>query len=139
RYTQRNLYATLRYLDASNPEASPLVALPQHRHGNSLAAVFDKHSANQLAELVSWAKMTVAPSAMMASSHPATIAPPETTLSQPPLANGPAPSWPASESSIRVMRPPLEQPTGAPDAATKQAPPRDRFDPEIFNRRYHGK
>jgi hypothetical protein len=139
RFTQRNLYATLRYLDASNPEASPLVALPQQRHGNSLSAVFDKHSAKQLAELVAWAKMTVAPSAMMASSSPATIAPPETTLSQPASANGSAPSLPASESSIRVMRPPLEQSTAPPDVATKQAPPRDRFDPEIFNRRYHGK
>jgi hypothetical protein len=137
RYTQRNLYATLRYLDASNPEASPLVALPQQRHGNSLSAVFDKHSANQLAELVAWAKMTVNPSSMMASSHPATIAPAETTLSQPASATGSAPAPP--ESSVRVMRPPIEQPTAAPESSTKQAAPRDRFDPEVFNRRYHGK
>jgi hypothetical protein len=139
RYTQRNLYATLRYLDASNPEASPLVALPQQRHGNSLSAVFDKHSASQLAELVAWAKITVTPSAIMASSHPQTIAPPETTLSQPASGNGSAPSSPGHESSVRVMRPPLEQPTATSDAATKQAAPRDRFDADIFNRRYHGK
>jgi len=140
RYTQRNLYAALKYLDASNPEASPLVCLPQQRHGNSLSAVFDKHSANQLAELVGWAKMTVAPSAMMASSHPATIAPAETTLSQAASASSPTSSPLTPESNVRVMRPPLEQPAAAPDAATnKQSPTRDRFDAEIFNRRYHGK
>ncbi|MBW8883522.1 MAG: hypothetical protein JF612_01830 [Planctomycetia bacterium] len=139
RYTQRNLYASLRYLDALNPEASPLVALPQQRHGNSLSAVFDKHSAGQLAELVAWAKMTVSPSATMASSHPATIAPTETTLSQPAAASGAAPTSPGPDSTVRVMRPPHEQASAAPEAATKPALPRDRFDPEIFNRRYHGK
>ena len=40
---------------------------------------------------------------------------------------------------VRVMRPPFEQASAAPEAATTAAPPRDRFDPEIFNRRYHGK
>ena len=43
RFTQRNLYAALQYVDRANPEASPLVVLPQQRHGNSLSAVFDKH------------------------------------------------------------------------------------------------
>jgi hypothetical protein len=156
RYTQRNLYATLRYLDGSNPEASPLIALPQQRHGNSLSAVFDKHSASQLAELVAWAKMTVTPSAMMASPHPATIAPVETTLSQTSTGDGSSLTVPAAGQSqattgspqtllrpgvgVRVMRPPLDQsPVAGADAANRQAPPRDRFDAEIFNRRFHGK
>ncbi len=140
RYTQRNLYATLRYLDASNPEASPLVTLPQQRHGNSLSAVFDKHSVNQLAELIAWAKMTTGSSAHVASSHPATIAPSEATLSQPAAASASAPATPLVESAVRVMRPPLDaSPTSGGDTANRQPPPRDRFDPELFNRRYHGK
>jgi hypothetical protein len=60
RFTQRNLHATLRYLDSANPEASPLVTMAQRRHGPALAAVFDKQTQHQLAELVSWAKITVA-------------------------------------------------------------------------------
>jgi hypothetical protein len=156
RYTQRNLYATLRYLDALNPEASPLVALPQQRHGNSLSAVFDKHSANQLAELIAWAKMTVSPAAAIASSPPATIAPTEATLSQhaasntaastvsgdkePAAGTNPIPSSNRPGVGVRVMRPPLDQPkTPGADPANRQPPPRDRFDPDIFNRRYHGK
>jgi hypothetical protein len=140
RYTQRNLYATLRYLDASNPESSPLVALPQQRHGSSLSAVFDKHSVNQLAELIAWAKMTTGSSAHVASSAPATIVPTETTLSQPAAASASAPTPAAVDSAVRVMRRPLDQsPTAAAGAANRQAPPRDRFDPEVFNRHYHGK
>jgi hypothetical protein len=157
RFTQRNLYAALRQLDASNPDASPLVALPQQRHGNSLAAVFDKHSANQLAELAAWARMTIAPSAIAPSAivpspHPATIAPTETTLSQPATSSirmatsatespGSAdPNHASPTGIVRVMRPPLDQP-GASAAESPPRPPsfRDRFDPEIFNRRYHGK
>ena len=56
RFTQRNLYSTLKYLDRTSPDNSPLVLLPQQRHGNSFAAVFDKHSSNQLAELAAWAR-----------------------------------------------------------------------------------
>jgi hypothetical protein len=41
RFTQRNLYAALQYIDPANPDASPLVALPQKQHGSSLVAVFD--------------------------------------------------------------------------------------------------
>ena len=133
RFTQRNLQATLRFVDRTNPDASAIVVLPQQRHGNSLSAVFDKHSGNQLHELLSWAKMAAGlPPRMGTFAAPATIAPSETTLSQPA-----APTKSADEVGVRVMRPPLNQPTdGSPP---KDAPPRDRFDPEIFNRRYHPK
>jgi hypothetical protein len=36
------------------------------------------------------------------------------------------------------MRPPLDQPAGSAKSSV-QFTPRDRFDPEIFNRQYHGK
>lgn len=151
RFTQRNLYASLRYLNATNPENSPLLMLPQQRHGNALSAVFDKHSANQLAELVAWVKLTVGPAHAAVGQAPATIPPTEATLSQPAASGGTrgAAATPPSElpgeqtaapGSVRVMRPPLDDGNGSrPDRAQSQPQIRDRFDPEIFNRRYHGK
>ena len=146
RFTQRNLYEAVRYLNGSNPEASPLVVMPQQRHGNSLSAVFDKHSTPQLAELIGWAKMTVAPSSKPGMMAPASIAPPQTTLSQPatpvaPVLDEGVSAPPSAAVGVRVMRPALEPPKAVPSAAPAQPPPppRDRFDPEIFNRRYHGK
>jgi hypothetical protein len=145
RFTQRNLYSSLKYLDASNPEASPLVAMPQQRHGGALSAVFDKQTAPQLAELVAWAKLaTAAPP--VRSAVPATIVPTSATLLQPasgtsgpaaPRTDAQSPQGPAP-STVRVMRPPLEQPAGSVKSPT-QFTPRDRHDPEIFNRQYHGK
>ena len=144
RFTQRNLYASLRYLDRSNPDASPLIVLPQQRHGSSLAAVFDKHSANKLAELVTWARLATASPVAAPPHAPATIAPTETTLSQPAGASrgtqveGSTAAPPNDEVSTRVMRPTLDQ-AARSTASPAQPPIRDRFDPEIFNRRYHGK
>jgi hypothetical protein len=132
RFTQRNLYAAMRFVDRSNPDASPLVALPQQRHGNSLAAVFDKHTAGQLAELVTWARLTAGGAASSPARAPATIAPVEATLSQP-----------AATSSTESAQPsPNAAQASAPSSTAKLARQqtfRDRFDPEIFNRHYHGK
>jgi hypothetical protein len=144
RFTQRNLHAAVRYLDSSNAEASPLIVKPQQRHGNSLAAVFDKHSAHQLAELVGWAKMTIAPGAKTVASAPASIVPTETTLSQPatpaPATDQSALPPPGVLEGVRVMRPQLDPSGRARVPAESQPPsPRDRFDPELFNRHYHGK
>jgi len=142
RFTQRNLYAALRFVDRANPDNSPLVNLPQQRHGNSLAAVFDKHTAGQLAELVTWARLTGGGAAASPARAPATIAPVEATLSQPA----------ATSSSDAASTSPDAPQSGAskvPPTADRQASPtvkvanqqtfRDRFDPEIFNRHYHGK
>jgi hypothetical protein len=149
------LYASLKYLDRANPENSPLVLMPQQRHGSSLAAVFDKHSSNQLAELVSWAKITagaplVAQPPTNQAISPATIAPVSATLSQP--TSKPANAAQADEGgadegqaeqaatarvSTRVMRPPLEdRPGSRPKSAPAHTEFRDNYDPEIFNRRY---
>ncbi|MDX1944921.1 MAG: hypothetical protein SFU86_05895 [Pirellulaceae bacterium] len=141
RFTQRNLYAVMQQIDRSQPEASPLITLPQRRHGSALAAVFDKQSQKQLDELTQWVKLTTAAAT---PPQPATIpADPKGTLSQP------APTAPAAEQSaietspsaagsapaVRVMRPPL---AGLPAKAAAPANflPRDEFDPEIFNRRF---
>jgi hypothetical protein len=154
RFTQRNLYSSLKYLDRASPDNSPLVLMPQQRHGSSLAAVFDKHSSNQLAELISWARLTagaqiVSQPAAQPVSAPATIAPVNATLSQPTGKVGGIPATAADSAEppaaptvgTRVMRPPLED---VPLHRSKIAAPplpefRDRFDPEIFNRKYHAK
>jgi len=128
RFTQRNLHAALAQLDMQNPEASPLVKLPQGQHGSSLAPIFDKQTQHQLAELLAWVKLTAPPPP--APAVPATIGPANQTLSQP-------------AGSAVAAGPPLETapPAGPPQPAAGPATftPRDRYDPEIFNRRYHGK
>lgn len=142
RFTQRNLYAAVKYLDRTNPELSPLIAMPQQRHGNSLNPVFDKHSAGQLDELVAWARMTLAP--ISGPKGPASIAAVETTLSQPASASQSTEDKTSSQAitavGVRAMRPPLDQPPNLPTAASpRPSAPRDRFDPEIFNQRYHAR
>lgn len=147
RFTQRNLYATLRYLNPSDPEASPLVVKAQQRHGMALTAVFDKHTQNQLAELIGWAKLSVAASPPAA---PRTIGTAATTLSQPATSTPPSggkgvlPSDPPAKGSspsnveVKAMRPSLDPGTDArPTAGPERFVPKDRFDPELFNRRYH--
>lgn len=150
RFTQRNLYATLPYLDKSAPEKSPLLDLPQRRHGTSLAPVFDKHSAKQLAELTAWVKL-VTLTDTPASTVPPTIVGAPATLSQPitavPPANVGTPSATTdSLPSVQAMRPPLEAPSLAtggeskpdePTPASDRFIPRDRYDAELFNREYH--
>jgi hypothetical protein len=160
RFTQRNLYATLQQVRPSDPESSPLLTMPQGRHGTSLMAVFDKHSQNQLDELTQWVKLATA---VNAPAAPPTIGHAPTTLSQPatgaldPLPAAPAilPAVaadsarpiapPASGTSVRTMRPPLEgEAVGQPAAAGTAAAaghfvPRDRYDAEIFNRRHRAK
>jgi hypothetical protein len=126
RFTQRNLYATLAQLDLNDPEASPLVTLPQRQHGSALVPVFDKQTQNQLAELIAWAKLT----ATRPTAAPATIGPANATLSQSAPAAAPA----ANTPRVDVMRPPLDAPP-----SSRTFTPRDRYDPEIFNRRFHSK
>ena len=121
RFTQRNLYTTLAQLDLGDPESSPLITLPQRQHGSALVPVFDKQTQNQLAELIAWAKLT----ATRPTAAPATIGPVNATLSQPAAAS-------SVITPVDVMRPPVDTP---PRTFT----PRDRYDPEIFNRRFHAK
>src|SRR4029078_9571947 len=126
-----------------------LALLPQQRHGNSLTPVFDKHSMNQLAELVYWARLTTGSSAVpqTVAAPPATITPVNATLSQPttkpstpPPATTDPSEPPAATVGMRVMRPPLDDPSKPrPKTAPPQSEFRDRFDPEIFNRQYHQK
>ena len=140
RFTERNLYAALQQLDASQPEASPLLTLPQRRHGTSLTAVFDKNSQKQLHELTAWIKLTLA----APHASPATIPQGAATLSQSGADATPKPPTPAETSAgspteppaTRVMKPAVDPAEPKPAGGTDRFVPRDRFDPEIFNRRF---
>jgi hypothetical protein len=143
RFTQRNLYAALQYIDAANPDESPLLVLPQKQHGSSLVSVFDKQTQKQLEDLKAWVRMTVAATE---PATPATIPIGESaTLSQP-ATGASAPSQPAPQPSgefsptVQATRPTTESPMAlGPNARGDRFVPRDPFDPEIFNRRFGAK
>lgn len=146
RFTQRNLYAVLQYLDPDNPAESPLLKLPQRRHGATQGAVFDKRTQHQLDDLVAWTKLALA---VPAPAPPATIASSQALLSQP-KASGEV-KRASAESPIESADQPDETGSGAPpqpfsppkDAAPLPREgaftPRDPFDPEIFNRQFSKK
>lgn len=143
RFTQQNLYAVLKYLDKENPDASPLLTLPQKRHGAALAAVFDKRTQHQLDDLVAWTQLVLA---VPAPTPPATIGKAQTLLSQkqdpnvkPASAEVPIDPAEAEASADVAEGAPL--PFSPPKDAAPLPPdgvftPRDPFDPEIFNRRF---
>lgn len=125
RFTHRNLFAVLQQLDSSKPESSPLLIEAQRKHGPALTAPLDKQTQRQFEELKAWVLLTMA---APDSSPPATIAVDSpTTLSQAPPANAGLAS--ADESPDEVTSPKR--------TAKEKFTPRDSFDAEIFNRRFH--
>lgn len=165
RFTQRNLATVLSYVDPHDPAASALVVKPQSPHGGLATAVFDKHSQAQLAELVAWVRLLAPSPAAPTTAKPSGSPPPSaeaspagtsvpssptTLLSQPSQsAAAPAtPSPPAADASPAAA-PASDLPTQAapPGSARATLPgpstsshawtPRDRYDPELFNRRFH--
>lgn len=161
RFTQRNLAAVLNYVDPHDPPASPLLVKPQTPHGGSVTAVFDKHSQAQLAELVAWVKLLAPPAP--ASPAARALEPPASTdasaVGSTPPAPGPSPpaamlSQPAQHAAASAPRThqaaatpsasaslgdvPAEAAKGGASAASAHPwTPRDRYDPELFNRRFY--
>ena len=139
RFTQRNLYAVLQYLDPANPAESSLLTMPQRRHGTALTPVFDKQSQKQLDELTAWVRLALSTRdfAAQAATSPPTISGGEVTLSQSPAATGTTPTGPKVGADVQAMKPAVDSPGQKPTPASgDRFVPRDRFDPEIFNRRY---
>lgn len=56
RLTQRNLYATLQWVDRAHPDQSPLVTVPMRPHGTARAPVFGDHQVTQYRQLVDWCR-----------------------------------------------------------------------------------
>ena len=63
RMTQRNLHATLQWIDRNKPEASPLLTVPIRPHGTAKTAVFMKNQTDQYKRVIDWVfRLAQAPS-----------------------------------------------------------------------------
>jgi hypothetical protein len=125
RFTHRNLFAVLQQLDASQPESSPLLIEAQRKHGPALTAPLDKQTQRQFEELKAWVLLTLA---APESAPPATISvDTPATLSQVPE---------SAASAAEADQPAAGASTPKP-SVKERFNPRDPFDPEIFNRRFH--
>lgn len=158
RFTHRNLYAALQFVDREEPAESELLTFPQQPHGGAKEAPLDVKGKSQLAELQRWVEM-FGPAKEPAPAPP-TIANQPTSLTTP-LRSGQSaesktnsastqasaegetssvPSLPAQPPSELLPKTSQRTPSHTEPASTKpKAPPpwkpRDPFDPEIFNRR----
>ncbi len=134
RVTLRNLEAVLPWVDRDDPTASRLVYAATHPHGVSRqSALLSDHSQRKLWE---WVQGLATPS----SSPPATDGPLEAPPEGPAFAAGrSALHNPAESQPVDGGRAPRKTADRQRSAAEGGHPydPRDPFDPEIFNRRYH--
>ena len=137
RMTQRNLHATLQWINRRDPTDSRLLTAPTGPHGTAKAAVFSEHQVLQYKRMVDWVcrlsgrnqpevPKTVDPAAQpavqaMADSAQSAVSP---AVFEQPVEN------------VEVERPPVAGPSIKRGAELKQFVPADPFDPEIFNRRF---
>ena len=123
RMTERNLKATLAFVDRADPQASPLLARASTAHGGSVAAAIPDREQQQLAVISGWLhSLGVKPP----KKQPAVISPTHELLYQP--KQSARQEMATSSDSSRVETPPPRQ--IAPLAG-------DPFDPAIFNLKYH--
>jgi hypothetical protein len=190
RVTQRNLHATLQWVDRKNPSASPLLKVPLGPHGTAKAAIFGKTQAAEQRRLVEWVYQldqgesqptparVDAQDPQLHQAMPSPDQPGAAPLAEPPenlpssnegirpLQIGPCPFDGSDAALAPVGRLQAMSPT-EPGAVPARGPrrvddpqrgrfeppsrspskrgeppqgfvPADPFDPEIFNRRYHG-
>lgn len=146
RFTHRNLYSALQFVDRDDPANSPLLTKPQEPHGGGTTAVFDLRSRGQMFELQVWIEQLA--NRREPAVAPATIDPqtaqysPQMRPSGPGAATGVAQAThatelppPAPDSSAPGKTTPGKLPQGPPQPADRTSwKPRDPFDAEIFNR-----
>ena len=139
RFTQRNLHAALRAVNFDAPHESPLLLAPSAPHGNVAGAIFSGREAPQLRVLVDWVRqvtrdrkrkvVAVTPSEptgqLMQTSYEQPVHLPQAGTDEP-VPTHPSPCGPSPAA------------THSPATSSLVSPaPRDAFDPEVFNRRYH--
>lgn len=142
RFTQRNLFATLCQINMADPDESPVVTKPNSAHGDMPIGIFDKREMHQYDLLVEWVRQ-----AAKQRPAPQKIVTPTANLAQATFA-------PTAEDHTLVQsaafheavdtRPGQEAPSQRTSAVDKANvlpdsgyTPKDPFDPEIFNRRFH--
>lgn len=130
RMTQRNLQATLAYLDRETPEHSDLLRLAESPHGGVDHAPFQEKQLSQLELLTAWARRAAGP-------LPETVS---TNRGGPKQGLRAVEAEPVEESDSR----PVASGPPAPGRATPATfvekipvPAADPYDPAEFNQRYH--
>ncbi len=157
RSTQRNLHCVLSAIDRERPGDSPLLTMPLRPHGTAKAAIFTNREVAQYQQLYAWVNK-VAHRKAPPGNHPASVEEPTSpTLLQtvgkprhPKKAQATAERKAAAPTDKEVDSTPSDA-AAFPEAgrnpetnvkrgatSTDQFVPRDPFDPEIFNRQYHG-
>jgi len=136
RMTQRNLLATLAFIDQQRPERSQLLMLPRQPHGDPQTPVFGERDTMQYEQLVAWTKM-------LTTQGPATDGSPSAVVDAgtPGATEGTETGGVAQASYVEVL-PAAKAAPSSKDLATPQRLPdaspaaADPLDPEVFNREY---
>jgi len=128
RLTQRNLHATLQWIDREEPAASPLLSAATRPHGTATTPVFTHRQLVQYQQLVQWVEQL--------AERPRPAIPATVDLRSRPPASPYDETEPVVDSAeSNPPTPPLGPEQGPP---ASQFAPIDPFDPEIFNRRFFG-
>jgi hypothetical protein len=152
RVTLANLHATLACIDRDRPENSPLLVEAIRAHGTAAKPALNSGDEQKYRQIVAWV-LSVAAADRPRESGPQTIdaGQPAVANVAPAAAGAPLPAGRPSAAN-GANRPASFGPAVAPGvpagraadstiqrgAATGQFVPADPFDPEIFNRQYHG-
>ena len=91
RFTQRNLYSVMQYVDSENPLKSKLLTAASGPHGTVQNAIFSEHEASRYKRLVDWVVQitgrelpqtpaTVEPAAPAVAAEPTLTEPPPGVL-----------------------------------------------------------
>jgi hypothetical protein len=124
RLTNKNLQATLAFIDREQPESSRFLAMAREPHGGVAIAQFEDKAATQLDLIQSWVRR-------LGMRFPNTNA---AKRPVPPRALNAATTAIASKDNA-----PIGGSTSEPATADSTAQSPDPLDPQEFNRRFHGK
>jgi hypothetical protein len=147
RVTQRNLYATLKYVNSSDPILSALLQEPIHEHGASKTPVFTNRDVVQYRQLMVWvyrvSKVNPPSQTETVEQQPASpllqMLPGTDGSRQPPAPTPTGTPADDDESPSADLKPPKLVPPTAPSptkVGKSPSEPKDPLDPEIFNRRF---
>lgn len=157
RITQRNLAATLEWINTDRPEASPLLTVPLTPHGTSQAAIFTEKQLDQYRRLVVWVYSVAASRQAAVQNAPVErsllgLGPPSSVVQAAAAPQGKnvaasytEPPWEGGQTArasevaqVSATELGIGKPQPKRGANISTFVPKDPFDPEIFNRRFFG-
>jgi hypothetical protein len=124
-----NLNAALAQVDHQRPQNSPLLTVPRAPHGGMDRPVLGPQQAKLVAQLIDWVALVT--NTPVANEALATAAPTPDAFAPEPPGNVQLANYEERET--------LFPPSAGPRYGAQLRPwqPKDPFDPEIFNRRFH--